>query len=228
MQDISKNLALINKYLGSIPTEEKLHFQNVRNLIESTSLTQGEPVIFPQNDNQENRTSLVVSFLMPNKYSVSSNQIFHLETQLELLARIIKAKITELRYKKGFPLYDYATVGKFNEAMNRFEFEIQVNSQDSKIKELQKELDFILKNISEDLSEDIFHQEKKRIIQGIDFKQEFLNEREKKLYNYYRYQKPLISIQQHKNYLTDLKLEDFLRDMTNFIEQNSKMEFIFL
>jgi len=228
LQDISKNLALINKYLGSIPTEEKLHFQNVRNLIESTSLTQGEPVIFPQNDNQENRTSLVVSFLMPNKYSVSSNQIFHLETQLELLARIIKAKITELRYKKGFPLYDYATVGKFNEAMNRFEFEIQVNSQDSKIKELQKELDFILKNISEDLSEDIFHQEKKRIIQGIDFKQEFLNEREKKLYNYYRYQKPLISIQQHKNYLTDLKLEDFLRDMTNFIEQNSKMEFIFL
>lgn len=228
LQDISKNLALINKYLGSIPTEEKLHFQNVRNRIESTSLTQGEPVIIPQNDNQKNRTSLVVSFLMPNKYSVSSNQIFHLETQLELLARIIKAKITELRYKKGFPLYDYATVGKFNEAMNRFEFEIQVNSQDSKIKELQKELDFILKNISEDLSEDIFHQEKKRIIQGIDFKQEFLNEREKKLYNYYRYQKPLISIQQHKNYLTDLKLEDFLKDMTNFIEQNSKMEFIFL
>ena len=165
---------------------------------------------------------------MPNKYSVSSDQIFHLETQLELLARIIKAKITELRYKKGFPLYDYATVGKFNEAMNRFEFEIQVNSQDSKIKELQKELDFILKNISEDLSEDIFHQEKKRIIQGIDFKQEFLNEKEKKLYNYYRYQKPLISIQQHKNYLTDLKLEDFLKDMTNFIKQNSKMEFIFL
>ncbi len=219
-------LPLAQKYLGNLPNCEKINSRKNRDLL-STQLPSSNSIVEipePTNYSLEN-TIYGIRFIK----KTSDINDWREELLVETLGAITNAFSWDLRFKKGFSIYDFGGTGKLNNNRAQYELAFNVHCSPEEIASIQKEFKTIITKIK---SGNI---PAKHVRQGLNRMQQIYstegrgNEQrviKTQLYEHYKHNTPWVDPEIKEEFVKSISLADIVNASNKYFTEQNQYEFI--
>jgi len=216
---------LLKKYFGNLPAiGPNRKINKVKN--QKVALTAGpfyKEFFFPGNYTKSN--------ILYKPFFIKESEGYDWEEKIkmEALAAVTNLKVWELRFKKGYSLYNTGFGGNYNEGENLYLLSGNFNTDPKELPMIRKEFKIIYKRLrSELISQDLLNQSLMRNLMLSDSKGRGNSQRTmlEKLYSHYRYNLPWIDTAEIHEYIKTLTPEDILESAQKYFKDEYLFEFV--
>ena len=221
-------IPFINKYLGNLPSFQS-NETKASNIDAFTPRPIGPLLVrirFPGTYNK-------VNYLYQTLYITDSKEHIHWKEKItaEVLGNILRHKVMELRYKKGFSLYVVSAFSVYNENKKQLELVGSFDCTPEEYPGLKKEFAKIVTGLKTDLiTEELMQHALKRIKEKYDPVGMANSHRviQENLYNHYRFDVPWVDKEEVLPYLRSLTPRSILKAAQKHLKDENYYEFVLM
>lgn len=223
---IEKYLPLINKYLGNLPVKRLDSHKNKINQSKK-NIPEGPIYVeyyYPTNYNKKN--------WMYNPYHLILNQNefdWKEVLRVEALGAIINTRAWDLRFNKGFSLYNVGAKGGYNDETGQYRINTVFNCEPNELLLIRKEYAEIIKNLKIQLvSNEVLSHSLKRLkfLYGPDGRGMTNKTINEVLYAHYRFGHPVVDVEVMRDFLNSIKPEDIREAALKYLDEKNLYEFV--
>ena len=223
---IDSVLPLATKYLGNLPVSN-IEIEEESTQKKEKSVSNG-PVYkeygFPGNYTKKN--NLYKPFIVKK---AGANSDWKERIKVEALGAVTDTKIWDLRFKKGYPLYDLGVGGSYNVIKNRYEISGNFNTDPAEVENIRVEFKKILRRLrTEEIPEDLLKQSLARMMSIYNPETGGKTHRwvQDKLYKYYRFDLPWVKNSEIYRFIRELTPADIMKTAKKYYKDNNLYEFV--
>ena len=215
---------LIQKYLGNLPERHTL--SSGKETQEASNRLPEGPQFFrvPIPYYEIKSTNYALYFVRKEGKSPSWRE----RMKVEILAEMTSLKSRELRFDKGFSLYNFGVRGGFNRDLNRNEIILRTEAQPEEFPLIrQASYEMIADFKAGNISMDIYDQAVNKVLQtyGRSSMEKHYNMQER-LYAYYRYDEPWLDPEEIEKFIESLRYKDIIETARAFYQDQYMYEFV--
>lgn len=129
-------IPVINKYLGNLPVSRNEEFEGVNNSFEYNNISGPVYTCFYFPDYYKKRNMLYKPIFIRR---VRNGGDWKEKIRAEALAGVLNRKLWDLRFVKGYSLYNVSAGSDFNRNLNQFEISARFNGVPDEVEDLRKE-----------------------------------------------------------------------------------------
>lgn len=222
--DFDTVIPLIQKYLGNLPNTSS--FLSCVPLTKEKELPKGP--LFVEIPSPEYYGMKNVSYGIRFFKKAEGAKDWKEQLIVEALGDITNKKVWDLRFGKGYSLYNVGVAGKFNKDMNRYEISSDFECLPEEFPLIREEFHQIISEIKSGMiSEEEFRLSLQRMHSIYEAKRasnpKVMFE---KLFHYYRYEQPWIDPEDLENYVKSLTVEDIVEVANKYYKDEKLYEFV--
>ncbi|MDT0294897.1 insulinase family protein [Mesonia ostreae] len=148
--------------------------------------------------------------------------------ELRVLGQVMQRKLNRLRYEKGFSVYNFGGYGIYNPDEKRYRLYFQVACQPKELYPIQKEIQFIVKELRAGEIPKEYLKQAKQSIKG-RFKVPVLKQHRQfheLLFQHLRYEEAWVSLKNYEKFIDQIEMEDMVRLSKKYLKEKNKIEVI--
>lgn len=221
--EIKKLLPLAQKYLGNLPGVARGKMGKLK-----------KPFAFSEGPSFQELPNLG-NLKMPNvsygtSFILKPENTFDWKERLkiELLGEVVRQKMWNLRFKKGYGLYNVSARGKYNYDLKRYEISTYLFCQPQDYEILQEEVKNIYSEVKAgEISEEEFAGALE-LVELFNFSERAkrLGVEIQELYNHYRFNYPWVGLSKMKNFISEVDRQDLTEVANKYIKKENFHEFV--
>lgn len=223
---VNSVIALINKYLGNLPsTKDQTKTKVIVNTYDpkppGPALFQFKALSYKEQVNFIYKPLHIVP--------VEGHLDWKDKIRTQALGRVLYSRVLELRFDKGYSLYSVHAYSVYNEANKHFEFGAQFNCTPEEYPLLRTEYSNIIDELkSELISDDLLKQSLSRMLFLYNPKGRGNTNRvvQEKLYNHYRYKTPWTDKHEILPFIESLTPEDIRKTAKKYLKEEYSYDFL--
>lgn len=223
--DVDTVLPLVKKYLGNIPDKPHSFSYSLTTLNSNVLGTGPTFVEYPAPEYYRMKNMMYgINFIENANDPVDWKE----QIRVEALAGVTSEKMWDLRFKKGYSLYDVGAWGLYNNEMERYEIGYVFSCVPSEFSKIRQETKRIVEEIkSGNISKEEFENGVKRMYFLYNAKRaNHPRVMHQKLYNYYRYGQPWIDPWEKDDFVKSLTVGDVLEAANEYYDEENLYEFM--
>lgn len=152
------------------------------------------------------------------------------QLQVEVLAELTNIRGWDLRFKKGYSIYDVRVVGDYNKDLERYEVRSYLDLVPEQYPVVKAEMHEIFKELKTELvSDEDLEKAIKYVISNryhLDGSSRALQKRNERLYDHYRYDLPLVRPTEMKSYLNSITAKEMREFARKLYQKKYLYEFV--
>ena len=220
--EIEQILPLAQKYLGNLSASNSRGTKNQARpeLGEGPSLQ-----ILPNEGNYRmDNFSYGTIFIQQAKDAYDWQE--HL--RVEALGEVVRQKLWDLRFKKGYGIYSVSGRGQYNADLRRYEVETYLYCQPQDFPKLQKEIERIFSEIKEGIISPSELKPALDLVHYFNFSERahLVGARIQKLYEHYRFNQPFVEQVKAEEYTRNLTIPDIVEVAREYLKKENFHELV--
>lgn len=218
-----KLLPIIQRYLGNLPTHSKSDSNIVCEREKTVRLSAG-PISKSINlENPQNVDNAYYALAYVKE--TESSDDWKEELKVKVLGKVTNALLYRLRNEEELALYYFSAGGYYNRAMGRYELKFRLNCTQEELSLVEKKTNDIINDIKQgNFSKNYLQKAIEELIsQYQQFKDLSLWNNES-LYRHYKYDEPIIKVDEIQNFLSTLSVEDIEETAKKYFKNEFKYE----
>ncbi|MCX2838373.1 insulinase family protein [Salinimicrobium sp. MT39] len=221
--EIDEILPLVLKYLGNLPGPN-LHKMPTEN--KNSTFPEGST--FQELSNKGNLNMPNISY--GTSFIIKPEDFYDWKERMkiEVLGEVVRQKMWDLRFKKGYGLYDVSARGQMNYNLRRYEIHTYLFCQPKDFERLQEEIrqiysDIIMGEISEEELSGA-----REMVEYFNFSEKAirLGTKINGLYHHYRFNYPWTDIGRMSSFTKELNREDIVEVAKKYLEGENFHEYV--
>ncbi|WP_034892280.1 M16 family metallopeptidase [Gillisia sp. Hel_I_29] len=218
-----KLLPIIQRYLGNLPTHFKSDSEIVCEPGKPISLAEG-PISKSINlENSQNADNAYYALAyIKGKESIGD---WKEELKVKVLGKVANALLYRLRNEEELALYYFSAGGYYNRAMGRYELKFRLNCTQEELSLVEKKTKDIIDDIQRgNFSESYLQKAIEELISQYQQFEDLSLWNNESLYRHYKYNEPIIKVDEIQNFLSSLTVEDIEETAQKYFKNEFKYE----
>lgn len=221
--DTDSVIPQVQKYLGNLPDRKRSLLENPVQKI--SSLLKG-PVYqeIPIPDYEIESANYALSFIK----EVDNTFDWKERIRLEILAEMLDIESLQLRYEKGFSLYNFGVNKIFHSELSRNEITLKTEGRPEEIQSIRQECHKIVSDfITGNVERKVFEQVVKGVLRSYS-KTSLKSHRnmQKRLYGHYRFNEPWTEPETIESFIRSVTFNDIIMTAQRYFKEENRYEFV--
>lgn len=220
--DVAQMLFMAEKYLGNLPTSGITESTEVS----EETLPEGPSIqIFANEGNFGMENYSYGTFYIDRAKDLNDWQE---HIKVDVLGEVLRQKVWDLRFKKGYGVYGPMGHANFNPELQRYEFHTYLSCQPKDFDNLQKEVREIFSDLRAGRISSSELKPALEIFQLFNFSERanVLGVHARKLYEHYRFNQTWVDEEKAKAYVMDLTVEDLQEVAQKYLREENFHELV--